>query len=185
MCIYAERFGIERDRVCWPFVLDNVTDFVEAVSLFGRPQEHFFVVWQRCVDYHGKPSQGRSAFDVGEQIRRDLDAFVGRAEDEIAGVENEVLALFDDRFGDVLVDFALGVGVDTGDVRPLKFEELPSQSEVDACGLDLQVGIVERIDDEVAVREAIEDVRIREDHIRRVEGLACKPFDRRSGWDDR
>jgi len=80
---------------------------------------------------------------VRDQVVGNLDALVGRPQHEVAGVQDEVVAVLDERFGDVVVDLVLGVRVNTGDVRPLELEELSTQSEVDACGLDLQFRVVE------------------------------------------
>ncbi len=89
------------------------------------------------MDDDGEPAQRGATLDVGDQVRRDLDALVGGSEHEVAGMEDEIVVLVDDGFGDVLVDLPFGVGMDTGDVRPLKLEEFSAQSEVDARGLDL------------------------------------------------
>jgi len=87
---------------------------------------------------------------VRDRVVGNLDALVGRPQHEVAGVQDEVVAVLDERFGDVVVDLVLGVRVNTGDVRPLELEELSTQSEVDACGLDLQFSGRRGVDDEVA-----------------------------------
>jgi len=116
------------------------------------------------VDDDGESAERGAPLYVRQQVRRDVDALFRRPEDEVAGVEDELLALVDDRLVDVLVDLPLRVGVDAGDVRPLELQELPPESEVDARRLNLQVEVLQWFDDEVALLEPAEDVRVREDH---------------------
>ena len=49
-------------------------------------------------------------------------------------------------------------------VEPLADPELQVQPEVDARRLNLQLGVVERLDDQLAVRQPAADVRIGEYH---------------------
>ncbi len=89
-------------------------------------------------------------------------------------MKDEVVTVFDDGFGDVLVDFVLGIRVNTGDVRPLELEELPPQSQVDTRRLNLQFRVVEGFDNERAVLESVENVRIGEDHMSALEWPVLK-----------
>jgi len=126
------------------------------------------------VDHNRKPAQRRPALDVGDEVVGNLDAFVGRPQHEVAGVEDVLAALLDFGQFDVLVDLVLAGGVDTRDVGVLELQELPAKPQVDAGGLNLDVGVVERFDDEVARFEATQDIRIGEYHYQSYRGGTTK-----------
>jgi PTH2 family peptidyl-tRNA hydrolase len=79
-------------------------------------------------------------------------------------MEDELLAVIDDGLADVLPDLFVLLGVDTWDVRPPKLEELLAESHVHTRRLDLEFGIVQRLDNEVAVIEPGTDIAVRKDH---------------------
>ena len=112
----------------------------------------------------GESAERRPSLDVSDQIWRDLDSLFGRPEDEVARVENELLALGNVGLSDVLRHLVLAVGMNTRDVRPLELEKLRAETEVDTRRLDLHVDVVERFDDEVALVQTREQVRIGENH---------------------
>ena len=101
---------------------------------------------------------------MGDEVVWNLHALVGRPQHEVAGMEDVLAALLDLGQFDVLVDLVLAVGVDTGDVRVLELQSLPAQPQVDAGGLDLDIGVVEGLDDKVARFQPAKDVRIGEYH---------------------
>ena len=109
-------------------------------------------------------TERRSPFDVRDEVVGDLDALGRRSEDEIARVEDELVALGDGRLRDILADL-VGLGrMDTRDVGALELQETLAEPQVDARGLDLLIDVGQRFDDEVPVREPVEDVGVRQDH---------------------
>ncbi|KPN30372.1 hypothetical protein SY89_01101 [Halolamina pelagica] len=79
-------------------------------------------------------------------------------------MEDELAALGYGGLTHVVADLLLAVGVDTGDVGALELEELLAETEVETRRLELGVEIVDRVDDEVALLHAAQDVAVREDH---------------------
>jgi hypothetical protein len=116
------------------------------------------------VHHDRQTAQRRPPLDVGDEVRRDLHALHRRPEYEVAGVEHELPALGHDRLVDVVGDLRLAVGVDRGDVGTVELQELPAQPQVDAGRLDLQLGVVQRFDDEVALLHPGEDVPVGQYH---------------------
>jgi len=102
---------------------------------------------------------------VRDEIGRDLDALDGRPEDEVARMEDVVVARRDGRLRRVLLGLGLVVRMDRRDVGVLELEKLVAEPEIDAGGLDLNLRIVQRLDDEIAVESPL-DVGVREYHTR-------------------
>ncbi len=74
---------------------------------------------------------------MGDEVVRNLDALVGRPQHEITRMKDVLAVGTHVSFFDVLLDFLLAIGVDTGNVRVLEFEKRLAQSQVDAGRLNL------------------------------------------------
>ena len=79
-------------------------------------------------------------------------------------MENELLALLDHRLGDVVTGLLLALWMDARDVGPFELQKFPPETNVDTRRLDLQVGIVQGFDDEIAGFEPGADIAIGKDH---------------------
>ena len=90
MGAHLEGMWVESDDAGVAVLLDNIADPVKAKAVRWRPQEQLLVGGQRGVNDNGQPAKRGSSLNVGDEIRGDLDAFLGRPEDEVTGMENKL-----------------------------------------------------------------------------------------------
>jgi hypothetical protein len=115
----------------------------------------------RGVDQEGQAPNAAPTFHSRHEIARYGDAFERRPEDEVAGPEDQ---RFPGRHANLVVEVRRGCMRIDG-ARPVsRAEKHATEAQIDARWLDLHVRLVKRIDDQVAPREALFQLAIREDH---------------------
>ena len=116
------------------------------------------------VDEQAESSERGLAFDPRNDVVGEADCLKRRAEHELAGVQDERLAVADlDRLHEVR---RLIERVDDLARVVAKYEERIAESDIDTRGLDLLR--VERLDDEAAVLDLLADAPVGQNHAPRL-----------------
>jgi len=109
-----------------------------------------------------EPAQARATLDASHEVARNAHPLDGVCQHEIPGVQDERLAR---RYLDALGRVRRNVAwIDAREARGAEHHEATIEPEVDAGGLNLQVGISQGSHDQVAFGQPLSQVTIGENH---------------------